>query len=188
MSLLKGIVFIPRTKPVESIKTTSDRSSGKKRKAKDHKSKKSSGRNKNHRDDRIKPPVAFKDDRGGSSSTDDSDNNDDDDVDFKDFRRYENEMKSMQDSASDPSPSKGLRDLRTNSPQNEATDFNRCSQTRHKSSFSTLIGSLKSGPSGSNHMDDSLHERNAPESETTYNRGKSHQDEHSGDTTNWMFM
>lgn len=183
MSLLKGIVFIPRTKQVESIKTTSDRNGGKKRKVKDHKSKKSSGRKKNRKDDRINPPLTMKDDLGGSSSSDDSDNNDDDDGDFKDFRRYENEMISMQNSASELPPSGEMRDSRTSSPRLGNTNLNRCSQLRQKSSFSTLIGSLKSEPPNANHMNNSAYEHDALDSDVEFNRGKSYQGEHCRDTS-----
>ena len=138
MSLLKGIVFIPREKKPESATNVEDQNHDKKRKSKDHKKSKSSEvkSHKKHRRDNEKSSKKSKE--GLDSSSDDDDH--------KDFSKYEKEINQMAARDSD------VDDTRSSytSKRDETRDYDHNQTSKEgdskpkKSSFSSLIGSLQS--------------------------------------------
>jgi Protein similar to CwfJ C-terminus 1 len=138
MSLLKGIVFIPREKKPESATTVEEQNHDKKRKSKDHKKSKSSEvkSHKKHRRDNEKSSKKSKEGRDSSS----------DDDDHTDFSKYEKEINQMAARDSDVDDTRSshtskrdeTRDYESNQPSKGGDSKPK------KSSFSSLIGSLQS--------------------------------------------
>ena len=138
MSLLKGIVFIPREKKPESAITVEDQNHDKKRKSKDHKKSKSS-EVKSHKKHRRDNEKSFKKSKEGRDSSSDDD-------DHTDFSKYEKEINQMAARDSDVDDTRSshtskrdeTRDYESNLPSKEGDSKPK------KSSFSSLIGSLQS--------------------------------------------
>ena len=141
MSLLKGIVFIPREKKPDAISTPAieDRSHDKKRKSKDHKKNRSTEikSHKKHRRENEKSSKRIQESRDSSS---------DDDDDHKDFSKYEKEINLMATGDNDLDDTSSSHSTK----RFEATDYESNHTTKEsdlkskKPSFSSLIGSLKS--------------------------------------------
>ena len=141
MSLLKGIVFIPREKKPDSISTAAieDRSHDKKRKSKDHKKSRSTEikGHKKHKRDNEKSSKRIQENRDSSS---------DDDDDHTDFSKYEKEINLMaarDNDVDDTSSSHSTKRLESTDYEINQTAKEIDSKSK-KSSFSSLIGSLKS--------------------------------------------
>ena len=138
MSLLKGIVFIPRGKKPESATTVEDQSHDKKRKSKDHKKSKSS-EVKSHKKHRRDAERSSKKSKEGQESSSDDD-------DHTDFSKYEKEINQMAARDSDVddtrSPHSSKRDETRDYESNQT--LKEGDSKPKKSSFSSLIGSLQS--------------------------------------------
>lgn len=89
MSLLKGIVFIPREKKVEVESVTIAKNADKKRRSVDHAKRKKEEKHKKHKKDRHRKPSLEE-----QGTFDDS--SDEDECDYKDFSKYDDEIKLVE--------------------------------------------------------------------------------------------